>query len=111
MSETEEQLKRENTNKYKLQERDDWKSLVESLQNDRSRLQQECIKLQEEIEKLTTNNNNHHIHSPSFEHKNISNDEISSPDTPSSIVRKLRMQLDEAKLESLELIVAVFMFM
>ena len=37
-----EQLKLQNNKKWKLQERDDWKSLVESVQNDRSRLQDDC---------------------------------------------------------------------
>ena len=34
-------LKLENTRKWKFQERDDWKCLVESLQSDRTRLQDE----------------------------------------------------------------------
>ena len=41
-----EQLKLENSKKWRLQERDDWKSLVESVQKDRSRLQDDCIRLQ-----------------------------------------------------------------
>ena len=40
-----EQLQLENSKKYRLHERDDWKSLVESVQKDRARLQEECIRL------------------------------------------------------------------
>lgn len=47
-----EQLKIENSKKWRLQERDDWKSLVESVQIDRSRLQDECIHLENEIEQM-----------------------------------------------------------
>lgn len=44
-----EQLQQENSKKWRLHERDDWKSLVESVQKDRNRLQDECLKL--ELEK------------------------------------------------------------
>ena len=44
-----EQLQQENSKKYRLHERDDWKSLVDSIQKDRNRLQDECLKL--ELEK------------------------------------------------------------
>lgn len=40
------QLKQENNQKWRLQERDDWKSLVDSIQKDRARLQDECLTLQ-----------------------------------------------------------------
>lgn len=40
-----EQLKGENSRKWRLQERDDWKSLVDSVQADRVRLQEETIRL------------------------------------------------------------------
>lgn len=39
------QLKVENTNKWKLRERDEWKALVESLQQERDQLQDECNNL------------------------------------------------------------------
>lgn len=39
------QLKVENTNKWKLRERDEWKALVESLQAERDQLQDECNNL------------------------------------------------------------------
>lgn len=45
-----EQLKLENSKKWRLQERDDWKSLVDSVQRDRSRLQDECHRLEIELE-------------------------------------------------------------
>ena len=45
-----EQLKVENSTKWRLQERDDWKALVESVQEDRSRLQDECVKLETQLE-------------------------------------------------------------
>ena len=47
-----EQLQNETTNKSRLQERDDWKCLVESIQKDRSRLQDECIRLELKVEEL-----------------------------------------------------------
>jgi len=40
-----ESIQKESTNKSRLQERDDWKCLVESIQSDRSRLQEECNNL------------------------------------------------------------------
>lgn len=40
-----ETMQKENTNKSRLQERDDWKCLVESVQSDRTRLQEECNNL------------------------------------------------------------------
>jgi hypothetical protein len=45
-----EQLQIENTKKWRLQERDDWKSLLESVQEDRSRLQEECDRLEEQLD-------------------------------------------------------------
>lgn len=45
-----EQLKLENSKKWRLQERDDWKSLVDSVQQDRSRLQDECHRLETALE-------------------------------------------------------------
>lgn len=39
------QLKIENSKKWRLQERDDWKSLVDSIQIDRTRLQNVCNNL------------------------------------------------------------------
>jgi len=41
-----EQLKIENSRKWRLQERDDWKALVDSVQKDRDRLHDECIRLE-----------------------------------------------------------------
>ena len=45
-----EQLKLENSKKWRLQERDDWKSLVESVQKDRNRLHDDCIRLESSLE-------------------------------------------------------------
>lgn len=45
-----EQLKLENSKKWRLQERDDWKSLVDSVQIDRGRLQDNCTRLEGELE-------------------------------------------------------------
>ena len=47
-----EQLKLENSKKWRLNERDDWKSLVESIQVDRARLQEECQRLEAEVLRL-----------------------------------------------------------
>jgi|MDTE01.2.fsa_nt_gb hypothetical protein len=44
-----EQLKLENTKKWRLQERDDWKALLESVQEDRMRLQEECTKMEQQL--------------------------------------------------------------
>lgn len=45
-----EQLKLENSKKWRLHERDDWKSLVDSVQVDRARLQENCDNLEIELE-------------------------------------------------------------
>ena len=45
-----ENLKVENPKKWRFQERDDWKALVESVQKDRSRLQEECARLELSLE-------------------------------------------------------------
>ena len=45
-----EQLKQENTRKWRLQERDDWKALLESVQEDRERLQEDCSRLEDQLE-------------------------------------------------------------
>ena len=45
-----EQLKSENSRKWRLQERDDWKSLVDSVQADRARLQEETMRLNLQLE-------------------------------------------------------------
>ena len=45
-----EQLREENTKKWRLQERDDWKALLESVQEDRVRLQDECNRLENRVD-------------------------------------------------------------
>lgn len=47
MYEYSERLKMENSQKWRLKERDDWKALVENIQLDRDRLQAECDHLGE----------------------------------------------------------------
>jgi len=47
-----EQRKTENSKKWRLQERDDWKALVESVQKDRSRLQDDLVKREIELESI-----------------------------------------------------------
>ena len=49
------QLKLENSQKWRLQERDDWKSLVDSVQIDRGRLQDSCNRLEIELEEARAN--------------------------------------------------------
>lgn len=44
------QLKQENTTKHRLQERDDWKSLIDNVQKDRERLQVQCYSLEAELQ-------------------------------------------------------------
>lgn len=43
-------LRVENPKKWRFQERDDWKALVESVQKDRSRLQEDCVRLENCLE-------------------------------------------------------------
>jgi hypothetical protein len=45
-----EQLQTEGSKKSRFQERDDWKALLDSVQRDRSRLQDECARLAGELE-------------------------------------------------------------
>jgi hypothetical protein len=52
-----EQLKLENSKKWRLNERDDWKSLVESIQADRTALQEEVSRLEAELLNLQMNGN------------------------------------------------------
>ncbi len=47
------QLKVENSRKSRLQERDDWKALIDSIQADRVRLQEENIMLAQQLEDAT----------------------------------------------------------
>lgn len=51
-----EQIKSENATKWKLRERDDWKSLVDSIQSDRNRLQDECTVLEGELDRVNDEN-------------------------------------------------------
>lgn len=45
-----EQLKQVGTTKQRLQERDDWRSLIDSVQKDRARLQEQCCALESAVE-------------------------------------------------------------
>ena len=93
-----EKLKLENSKKWRFQERDDWKCLVESLQTDRSRLQDEnglinrnlelekekVLHLEDEINKLTSEIEKlrHTVNNSSSEHHdvlaNVMNDPLDS---------------------------------
>jgi chromosome segregation ATPase len=48
-----EQRATENAKKYRFKERDEWKALVESIQKDRSRLHEECNRLELALEEMT----------------------------------------------------------
>lgn len=48
-----EQLRYETTTKHKLQERDDWKTLIDNMQKDRTRLSEECIQLRSQLQSAT----------------------------------------------------------
>lgn len=48
-----EQLRYESTTKHKLQERDDWKTLIDNMQKDRTRLSEECIQLRSQLQSAT----------------------------------------------------------
>ena len=46
-------MKQENSTKWRLQERDDWKALVESVQSDRARIQEMNNELEEKLEQAS----------------------------------------------------------
>lgn len=119
-----EQLKLQNSKKWKLQERDDWKSLVESVQNDRSRLQEDCIRLKEQldeannriallIEQTNAHNNNHSIsdntidnnnntmipNSPSHNSNATEPNRMTIPSTPTTQIRTLKTELERITYE------------
>lgn len=119
-----EQLKLQNSKKWKLQERDDWKSLVESVQNDRSRLQEDCIRLKEQldeannriallIEQTNAHNNNHSIsdniidnnnnttipNSPSHNSNTTEPNRMTIPSTPTTQIRTLKTELERITYE------------
>jgi hypothetical protein len=99
-----ETLEQASGTKARLRERDDWKSLVESIQSDRSRLQDECNSIAEELEqarhqiellnqqKATETG----ITSWFLEHEPI-NGQVTLPDSPSSTVRRLRQENEELR--------------
>lgn len=64
---TVEELKIKNTNKYKLKERDDWKNLVDQVQQDRTRLQQENEVLMHQLESSAAEMKNLQLHIESLE--------------------------------------------
>lgn len=49
-------LKAENSTKFQLRERDDWKAVLDSVQKDRIRLSDECEALKRQLEKLQYEN-------------------------------------------------------
>lgn len=87
-----EQLKLENSKKWRLQERDDWKSLVESVQKDRSRLQDDCIRLQTLVDE-----SHHHINLLEEENERlrctVNNRNIEGSQSPESTPDKQQQQL------------------
>ena len=122
-----EQLKLQNNKKWKLQERDDWKSLVESVQNDRSRLQDDCNtltlllndannriailenQLNDYINQNDNNNNDNSNNdtntiipsSPSHHHHQNQSSSSSSlvPSTPTTQIRTLKTELEKLTYE------------
>ena len=120
-----EQLKLQNNKKWKLQERDDWKSLVESVQNDRSRLQDDCNTLtlllndannriaileNQLNDYINQNNNNDNSNndtntnipsSPSHHHHQNQSSSSSSlvPSTPTTQIRTLKTELEKLTYE------------
>jgi len=111
-----EQLKLENSKKWKLQERDDWKGLLDTVTKDRNRLQGECqllessldqankrIKELEEIIASRSNNGNVvgtnervglSIHVPSTPSEKKSSN--SNESSPRSMSRALQLELQSA---------------
>ena len=104
--------------------RDDWKSLVESVQNDRSRLQEDCIKLKEQLDEannrialleieltnahnnnnsnsnIIDNNNNTAIPNSPSHHPNASEpNRMTIPSTPTTQIRTLRTELERITYE------------
>jgi hypothetical protein len=64
---TVEELKIKNTSKYKLKERDDWKNLVDQVQQDRTRLQQENDTLRQQLDHSEAEMKNLQVHIESLE--------------------------------------------
>ncbi len=111
-----EQLKLENSKKWKLQERDDWKGLLDTVTKDRNRLQGECQILEsslnqannkiKELEEIIANMNNKEnfvgnnerigisIHPPSTPSDRTSNN--TSGSSPRSMSRALQLELQNA---------------
>ena len=107
-----EQLKLENSKKWRLQERDDWKALVDSVQRDRTRLQQENLALEAELaeskhliedlqEQLAQLRNGAPDASSATDTPNlIMNSPPTTPRapmTPTATSRSLRLELDRAR--------------
>lgn len=106
------QLKSESSNKSRLQERDDWKGLVESIQKDRARLQDECLRLEMELEQLKLNSTSENLavsksvpNSPSKvrnspDGKNEPNNGfVSHPSSPTNTDRILKMEYEKLATE------------
>ena len=89
-----EQLKSENATKWKLRERDEWKSLVDSIQQDRNRLQDECILLTAELEKsrFEVSNLQSELHSLRSQMVELSENERSTiiSSTPTKVCNEAR---------------------
>jgi len=121
-----EQLKLQNNKKWKLQERDDWKSLVESVQNDRSRLQDDCNTLtlllndannriailenqlndainqhnsSSSNDNSSSNDTNTNIPSSPSHHHHQSSSSSLVPSTPTTQIRTLKTELEKLTYE------------
>lgn len=108
-----EQLKLENSKKWKLQERDDWKGLLDTVTKDRNRLQGECQILEtslsqannkiKEFEEIIANINNKENFVGNNERIGISlhppstpSDRTPSGSSPRSMSRALQLELQKA---------------
>ena len=104
-----EQLKVENSTKWRLQERDDWKALVESVQSDRARLQDHCSNLEQQIEltniEIDRLNKELEIASgrvilgfgtPSFSRSRGNTPSPTDETTPRTMSRQLKVELEKA---------------
>eukprot|EP00941_MAST-03F_sp_MAST-3F-sp1_P004187 g4187.t1 len=83
-------VKRENTKKYRIEERNDWQALVNALNKDRSRVQKENQELVEERQKLEAK-----IAELNLRNSNTKDDSLS--DEVSAQLKQLRVTKDGAE--------------
>lgn len=82
------QLRYESTTKHKLQERDDWKTLIDNMQKDRTRLSEECIQLRSQLQSATYEISLLHDEVIERKERDSSIDKESTSSSPSSIASK-----------------------